>query len=445
MRILLESYGCTLNKGEAEELAITIKSLGHEIIRPGMQSVTDMGIDAVQDMDMAILFTCGVIHTTELKMLRRIGQLSRKEIPIMVCGCLGAISESEILKVAPASLIFQPASNDDIIQAITRISEISGVSITPIIPSIHSQPTNRPPPNSDKIGILPIATGCLGDCAYCITRTARGQLRSRGLEDIEERARTLISSGIVELQVTSQDTAIYGMDMDPRKGTIPRLPDVLDAITSIEGNYMVRVGMMNPAASLEILEPLIASIGNERMFKFIHIPVQSGNDEVLSNMKRRYKVSDFKNIIDKLREAHPDIYISTDIITGFPGETDTQFQDSMDLIKNIRPYTVNITRFSPRKGTDAVNMPEQVQGRVSKERSGQMTDLRFEISRHRFSTMMGTNIHALATEYRKPGTTFLRTVNYRPVVVEEVLPLGEWYEVNVIGHTDIYIIGEQVP
>ena len=114
----------------------------------------------------------------------------------------------------------------------------------------------------------------------------------------------------------------------------------------------------------------------------------------------------------------------------------------MILMNKIRPDTINITRFSPRKGTDAANMPDQVLGWVSKERSGQMTNLRFEISRNKFSARVGINIRVLATEYRKPGTTFLRTVNYRPVVVEEVLPLGEWHEVKVIGHTDIYMVGE---
>ncbi len=439
MRILLESYGCTLNKGEAEELATMIQSLGHEIIGPGGQPVNGTGIDMGADpvMDMAIIFTCGVIQTTELKMLKRIGQIFRNSARTMVCGCLGAIAESEILKIAPDAIIFPPASNDVIIQAITGISEIFDPP--------HLNPPS-PGSNSDRIGILRIATECLGDCAYCITKFARGQLKSREMDEIREKASTLISSGILELQVTSQDTAVYGMDMVrvPSGGNMPRLPDVLDTITSIQGSYMVRVGMMNPAATLEILEPLTISMGNERMFKFIHLPVQSGNDEVLANMRRRYTTSDFENIINNLRKAHPDIYISTDIITGFPGETDLQFRNSIDLMRRTRLDTINITRFSPRKGTEAADMPEQVLGHVSKERSGQMTALRFEISRNKFSARVGTSIRALATEYLKPGTTFLRTVNYHPVVIEEVLPLGEWYEVNVTGHTDIYMIGRTI-
>ncbi len=443
MRILLESYGCALNKGEAGELAICTSDMGHEIINPLSRPGKEM-----PDTDMAIIFTCGVIQITELKMLKRIGQLSKEGIPIMVCGCLGAMAESEILKASPDAMIFPPASNDHIIRTIAGMSEIS--------PSPH-HPPSIPGSEADRIGILPIATGCLGDCAYCITRFARGQLRSRSLKEIEERAMTLVSSGIVELQVTSQDSAVYGMDMGmdmnikgnapgaditSLAGPSPRLPDVLDAITSIEGNYMVRVGMMNPEATLKILEPLISSMGNERMFRFIHIPVQSGNDEILASMKRRYTANDFEKIIDSLRRAHSDISISTDIITGFPGETDAQFRDSLDLMDRIKPDIINITRFSPRKGTVAANMRYQVPGWVSKERSRQMTDLRFKMSRHRFSTMIGRNISALATEYRKPGTTILRTVNYRPIVVEEVLPLGRWCEVEISAHTDIHMIGK---
>ncbi|MCK4757254.1 MAG: tRNA (N(6)-L-threonylcarbamoyladenosine(37)-C(2))-methylthiotransferase [Thermoplasmata archaeon] len=421
MRILLEAYGCTLNKGEANELAGLLHGQGHEFVNHD------------EDYDWAVLFTCGVIETTEQKMLKRISQLAGENKKLFVCGCLGPICESKILKVAPEAMLFPPASNTQILEVIT--TAISSCSNSSPMPS--SAPSMMPAPEN-KVGILPIATGCLGDCAYCITRFARGPLKSRQLADIKSRARALINSGVAELQITAQDTAVYGMDI----GEKPRLPDIMNSISQLDANFMARVGMMNPAATLEILEPLIQAFGNDRIFKFIHLPVQSGSDEILQNMGRKYTTSDLFNIIESLRHAYPDMTISTDIITGFPGETDDQFQDSVELVKKLEPDIINVTRFSPRPGTTAAKMKDQISGWKSKDRSRIITSLRFEISRKKLSARIEEKMKVIATEYRKPGTTFLRTGNYQPVVVDQEIALGEWYFIKIIGNTDTHLIGE---
>ncbi len=423
MRANLESYGCTLNKGEAEELAAMLDKGGHEVIQ--LTDALPSGI-----VDISIIFTCGVINTTELRMLRRIGQLKDISKSIMICGCLGAICESEILKIAPDAMIFPPASNNDILRAINGNGNANMVDDANYIAL---------EPRDNKIGILPISTGCLGDCTYCITRSARGQLKSRGLEELKTRALDLISTDIRELQITSQDTAVYGMDMGPEG---PRLPDVMNMVSSIDGDFMARVGMMNPSAVIEILQPLVKAYAEDKIFKFIHLPLQSGNDEVLEHMNRHYSISDYVEIIHALRAAHSDIFISTDIITGFPGEKEDQFQDSMDLISALSPDIVNVTRFSARSGTKAAVMPDQVPGWISKERSRIMMEQRFSISKAKMASRIGEKIDVLATEYKKPGTTFLRSRNYRPVIVEKHLPLGAWYEVEIVDNTDIHMIGE---
>ncbi len=434
MRILLESYGCTLNKGEAEELATMLTKGGHEITH--LADALSPGI-----ADMSIIFTCGVINTTELRMLRRIGQLKEISRGIAVCGCLGAICESEILNIAPDAMIFPAASNDDIVKAVIAIANDGTGNVEQISKADQVSNANdiSIEPMDNRIGILPIATGCLGECTYCITRFARGQLKSRGLEELKTRALDLISTDIRELQITSQDTAVYGMDMGLQG---PRLPDVMNMVSSIDGDFMARVGMMNPAAVLKILQPLVKAYGEDKIFKFIHLPLQSGNDEVLEHMNRHYSTSDYIEITNALRVAHPDIFISTDIITGFPGEKEDQFQDSMDIISSLAPDIVNVTRFSARSGTKAAMMPDQVPGWISKERSSIMMELRFNISKAKMASRIGEKIDVLATEYKKPGTTFLRSRNYRPVIVEKHLPLGIWYEVEIVENTDIHMIGK---
>ena len=210
MQFLLESYGCTLNKGESRELAALLEREGHTIIHSLNGASAEESPPPVPDG--VIIFTCGVIQTTEQKMLKRIRELARQVHNILVCGCLGPICESGILKAAPGAVIFPPASNQDIVKHISNLT--SEPTVTPSQISMGIE---------DRIGILPIATGCMGKCTYCITRKARGPLVSRGLDGLLERAATLIHNGTVELQGTSQDTAVYGLDI----GESPRLPDLL--------------------------------------------------------------------------------------------------------------------------------------------------------------------------------------------------------------------------
>ncbi len=176
------------------------------------------------------------------------------------------------------------------------------------------------------VGIVPINYGCLGSCSYCCVLFARGRLRSYRIDELVERIKCDLASGVKEVWLTSQDTACYGKDI------AVSLADLLREVCRVEGEFFVRVGMMTPNYALEILDDLIQAYKDEKVFKFLHLPVQSGDDEVLRLMNRLYSVEDFRRIVNSFREKIPEITLATDVICGFPGESKEAFQQTVELI-----------------------------------------------------------------------------------------------------------------
>jgi len=204
----------------------------------------------------------------------------------------------------------------------------------------------------------------------------------------------------------------------------------------------VRIGMMNPNHLGKILDGMIEVLQDPRVYKFLHIPVQSGSDTVLKEMNRGYRASDFLELVDRLRAAIPEISIATDIITGFPGETDEDHEMTKDLIRTLHADTLNITRFSPRPGTEAAGMP-QLHGRILKGRSTELTELKNQVEYDVNSRLVGQRFKALATEVGKEGT-IVRTDFYRPVVIREEIPLGTFLDVEITDCRSTYLFGKKL-
>ncbi|HJH56476.1 MAG TPA: tRNA (N(6)-L-threonylcarbamoyladenosine(37)-C(2))-methylthiotransferase, partial [Euryarchaeota archaeon] len=284
--------------------------------------------------------------------------------------------------------------------------------------------------------ILPVAQGCLGHCSYCITKFARGDLRSYPADTLLARFDGFLAGGAREILITAQDTSSYGRDI----GT--DLPALVRSMLQRDGEYRIRLGMTNPDSLSRVVDGILEAMDDDRMYRFVHIPVQSGSDSVLRGMRRKYTVEGFMELVDTLRAGCPDISIATDLICGFPGETDEDHERSVDLIRELRADTVNITRFSARPGTDAASM-EQVHGRISAERSAELTRVKNETELDVNAAMVGRRYRALATESGKDGT-ILRTGNYRPVVVRDAVPLGTFVDVEVTENRPTYLLGKLV-
>jgi MiaB/RimO family radical SAM methylthiotransferase len=252
---------------------------------------------------------------------------------------------------------------------------------------------------------------------------------------IVEDAGRAIKGGCREIWVTAEDTASY------RDGDV-RLPGLLDLITGLEGRFYVRVGMMTPNQAEPILDDLIEAYRSGKVFKFLHVPVQSGNDKVLKRMGRRYTVSDFRGLVAKFREAIPDLSLSTDIICGFPGETEEQFTDSVKLVKEIGPDTLNISRFWPRPGTEAAELDGQLHGRETKGRSRELSSLWRSLLAERNQSWVGWGGEAVIDEEGRDGTMVGRNLAYKPIVVKSTVQLGDIVTVKITEAKGSYLVGE---
>ena len=389
-----------------------VQSNGHSVVSDG----------AVADAN--ILFTCTVIDHTERHMVARMKALVASGKPLVISGCMAAIRKERILKIAPGAVIVAPGDAEMIGTLFTGRSDGAG-----------PKPGGTVPATESAEAIVPISQGCLGQCTYCITRLARGRLRSYHPDLILARAQKYLAGGAKEIRLTAQDTAAYGRDIGLS------LSDLVRSVASLPDDFMIRVGMANPATFGDIIDDLVEVYSSPKVYKFIHLPVQSGDDGILERMNRGYTVNDFRRIVRRFRVAHPDITLSTDIIVGFPEETEEQFDASIRLIEELRPDIVNVTRFSPRPMTVAASMTGQVVSWRAKERSRRLSKLRFRISRELNSSYEGKILEATTIERGKKGTTLARTLNYKQVVVEGEIPLGSSVRVRIEKAREVDLIG----
>jgi threonylcarbamoyladenosine tRNA methylthiotransferase CDKAL1 len=216
----------------------------------------------------------------------------------------------------------------------------------------------------------------------------------------------------------------------------------LRMLSGVPGRFLIRVGMMTPNHAHSIVDDLIEAMRSEKIYKFLHVPVQSGNDEVLERMRRRYTVDDFREVVARFREVFPLLSLSTDIICGFPGEDKEQFADSVELVEDIQPDTLNISRFWPRPGTKAAEMGDQLHGRVTKRRSRELSTLWGHLSAERNRRWIGWEGEIVIDKEGRDKTMIGRNYAYKPIVVEAQPPLGAFINVEVFGARRGYLVGK---
>ena len=410
MKYFVESYGCTMNYGEGEQHARRMESLGHE--RAG----------SAEEADIIILNTCTVVDTTEKRMVKRMNELRASGKDVIVTGCMAKVQGSRIMLRLPDAMVVPPEDYD---------------LFTGMVESRFGTGCCEERSPYGRTAIIPVSQGCLGNCSYCITKLARGKLISRPVDEILEEFKGMIESGVTEILVTAQDTACYGLDIGTDLGAL------LKEMLKFDGDYRIRIGMMNPNYLDRILDDMIDVLRDSRVYRFLHIPVQSGSNGVLKDMKRHYTVNKFLGIVNRLRDEIPDISIATDIICGFPGETDRDHQLTVSLIRKLRADTVNITRFSARPGTEAAEMKE-VQGNVIKDRSQELTEVKNSVEYDVNSALVGKRFRVLVTEHGKGNTVIARTDNYRPVAIDAELKIGDFVDAEITECASTYLVGKLI-
>jgi len=285
------------------------------------------------------------------------------------------------------------------------------------------------------IEILPINHGCLSACTFCQTRIARGRLHSFPIDSIMQRARQALDEGVCEFRLTSQDTGAYGADIGHC------LPDLLEALLGLEGDFRLRLGMSSPQWIRRDLKRLLPIFEDDQMYSFLHVPVQSGSDRVLEAMKRGHSAAEFSEVCEVFENEFPRMAIWTDLIVGFPEETDEDFEQTKNLVSRVRPAAINRSRFSPRPGTVAATLKQLPSG-IIKDRSRQLNLLAEDISRQWLAQWIGWQGEVWVSEVAKPGSVVCRNHWYAPIAVKGEFAVWQRLNVRTTGATTYHLKGE---
>ncbi len=412
MKVCIETYGCSANVNDSEIMAGLLSKSGHQIVA------------AAEEADAVIVNTCTVKGPTEAKIRSRIKQLQKngESKRIVVAGCMAEAQTGTVQKLAPAAAVIGTHKINEIVDVIEgrKSLAVGGSSIDKAsLPKLNF---------NDVVSIIQINEGCLGACTFCITKLARGNTFSYPIGTIRNSVEESVKAGCREVWLTSQDTGTYGLD---RRADLPQL---LQGICTVEGDFFVRVGMMNPTLANHLLQPLIDAFKHDKVFKFLHIPLQSGSNSVLAAMKRGYKVETFRKIVAEFRKQLPQLTIATDIICGFPTETDEQFEETVAIIAELKPDVVNVSRFWPRPGTAAARL-KRLPDKVVMGRSRKLHALAKRLALERNLEWVGWKGRAVVDEKGKePGTFVARNFAYKPIVLSWSTDLlGKPVNVEITG------------
>jgi threonylcarbamoyladenosine tRNA methylthiotransferase CDKAL1 len=417
-KIFVEAYGCSASFADSEMISGLILNGGHTLAKNSLES------------DLNIVVTCSVKDSTANKMMYRIKSLKSK--PLVVAGCLPKAEKDTVEKITKKASLLGPNSLGKTLQVIdSTLRGIRQVSLEDSDLSKIGLPKVR---LNSVVGIVEIASGCMSECTFCQTKLAKGDLQSYRIGDIVRQVETEISEGCKEIWLTSTDNGCYGFDINTD------LPTLVKTVSEIPQDFMIRVGMMNPMYMPRIKEDLIESFDSDKVYKFLHIPVQSGSDKVLHDMKRGHTVKTVREVIKKAKERFTNFTISTDVIVGFPSETKEDFEKTFELINEIRPDIVNLSKYSARPGTEAAEWI-QIEASEVKRRSKIIFDLINEISLENNQKWIGWKGKVLFDEETNEGIKG-RNFAYKSVFVKEKIKIGQTHMVEILDATTHSIIGK---
>ena len=402
-----------------------------------MGLLDNSGFDVVNDeidSDINVVNICTV--KGDRTALSQINKLQKQfpEKKLVVAGC---ITESIVPKIKKLdkNISFVNTHNFGKISAVVENS-LNG-TVLELLDKKYERKVNLPSIRKNPvIGIVPILNGCNYFCTFCSTKLVKGKLFSYPMDAIRQDTKEHLKSGCKEIWITSNDTGAYMVE----QGGKQKLAELLAQVLSIPLEFKIRVGMMNPANTITIMDDLIKVYKHHKMFKFLHIPVQSGNDEILKMMNRKYSVEDFIRVVESFRKEIPEITISTDIIVGFPSETEQQFEDSLNLIEKIKPDVLNISRYSVREGTIAAKMKQMPSSKL-KDRSRIITRLHREQALVANKKWIGWQGKVLVDEKGKNDSWIGRNYCYKPVVVKGEFKLGDEINVRIYDATSFDLRG----
>ena len=421
INVHIKTYGCSFNQADSERMAGLLSYAGYNLV------------DAAEQSDVVTINSCTVKNMAESKVFQDIRKFDDKKI--IVAGCVPQAEQSYAdTRLKEYSLV----GTYQLHQIAHAVEETVQGNRVVFLEKEKNQRILLPKIRRNSIvEIVPINEGCLGNCSFCKTKQARGNLFSYEQRAIVQQVRRAVDEGCKEIWLTSQDTAVYGYDLKTN------LPQLLHELLEIPGDFFIRLGMGNPDFFQKHAQELIEIFKHPKMFKFLHIPIQTGNDAVLRDMLRGYTVAEFKAIVEAFRREIPEMTISTDIICGFPTETQEQFADTLKLVEDIHFDVINISRFWQRPGTKAAAL-KQLPSKVGKERAAQLKTVHEQTAYERNQRWIGWKGTIVIDEQDKYGSFVGRNYCYRPVLVKGSFKLGEIVSVMITEVTKRNLRGKVI-
>lgn len=428
MRVYVKGFGCSSSLADAEVLAGCLARAGYEVVA------------SVGEADVVVFNTCGVKAPTEDRMLVLLKKVP-EEKRLVVAGCLPVINFERLQREVCFDGVGGPAFGEEIVDVVRRVAD--GEYVERLEGAAGNMPSLGLPrvQVNPRVSVIPVSYGCLGSCAYCCVRFARGELRSHRVEDIVREVRRDYAVGVREFWLTSQDMGCYGWDLGVD------LAGLLEGVCGVDGDFLVRVGMMTPNRVLEVLDRVVEAFRCEKVFKFLHLPVQSGDDGVLRGMNRFYSVEDFVAVVDRFREMFPWLTLATDVIVGFPGESEEAFRRSCRLVEEVKPDVVNVSKFFARPNTVAAALKPTMAASEVKRRSGCLVGLAKRIALEQNRRWVGWRGRVLVDEVGKEESVVGRNFAYKPVVIRGESGrdlLGRFVSVKVVDAFRSYLLGALV-
>jgi MiaB/RimO family radical SAM methylthiotransferase len=408
----VETYGCWLAKADAEVIR---QRLGYE------------EASTAEEADLVLVYTCAVREDGEVRQLARIRELATLGKEMVVAGCLVRLRPYTVKTAAPRAKLLYPA-------------EVEG--------GREREMKILPRYDGGVIYTVPLQVGCLGNCTFCATKYTRGgagYVKSADPDDVIRRVKEAVAKGAREIYLTGQDVITYGFDMRWRRGWT--LPDLLERILrEVEGEYRVRIGMSEPWVFEKFADQLLdIAKRDHRVYRYFHLPVQSGSDRVLKAMGRRYTVDEYRALLRKIRRVLGDhVFIATDVIVGFPGEDEEDFAASVRLVEELQFDKVHVARFSPRPFTEAAVMSRQVPDAEKKRRSKTLSQVALRVAHLRNGLRVGQRDAVLVDEVDH-GLVVGRASDYRQVVVKRGSGdglMGKLVDVTLVAASPVYLYGE---
>lgn len=420
-RVAFYTLGCKVNQYETEAMLELFEKEGYE------------KAETEDYADVYVINTCTVTHMSDRKSRQYIRRMKKKnpDAIIAVVGCYSQVSPEEILSIDEVNLVMGTNDRKKIVEEVKKIDASRKVSTVDDIMKVKAfEEIEINKTNGKTRAFLKIQDGCDRYCSYCIIPYARGRVRSRDLESIVKEVENLAANGYKEVVLTGIHVASYGKDI---KETDIKLLDVIKQINNIEGIERIRLSSVEPILFTDEFVEAVSAM--DKVCPHYHLSLQSGCDETLKRMKRRYTTEEYKTIVDRLRAAIPNVSITTDVIVGFPGETNEEFDKTYEFLKDIELTHMHIFKYSPRKGTPAATMENQVDPSTKHERSEKLLQLNEENFKKFGQKMLDKEFNVLFEQKVGDNKFEGLTENYVKVIVESDKDLSE--QILKVKITDI--------